>query len=70
MTAITLHIENRPDGGVRVSSSDLPGLVLSGDDREKVFDDIGRAINGLLVFKEKTKPGVALEAALNGANDD
>ena len=41
---IRVVCEERGDGGVRVSSPDVPGLHLSGADREAVFADVGPAI--------------------------
>lgn len=43
---VTLH--EREGGGLRVSSSSLPGLILSGADRQAVFDKIGPTIQVLL----------------------
>lgn len=48
---VTLRIAPREDGGVRIYSDDLPGLILSGPDREKVFGDLGAAIYWLLEYK-------------------
>lgn len=44
---ITLAFENRGDGGLRVWSPELPGLVLSHPDPFLVIDDISRALAGL-----------------------
>lgn len=47
-TAITLKLERRPqDGGLRVYSDDVPGLVLSGPDPDKVMADVMPALRGL-----------------------
>jgi len=40
MKRLTVFFEPRPDGGLRVWSDDLPGLVLSGPDRDAVLDDL------------------------------
>lgn len=37
-----LMLEFREDGGLRVYSDDLPGLVLSGENPRAVLADIGR----------------------------
>ena len=41
---ITIHLEPREDGGLRIYSDDLPGLVLSGPDQEAVLSDMDTAI--------------------------
>lgn len=46
---IRVVCEERGDGGVRVSSPDVPGLHLSGADRDAVFADVGPAIQ--MLFK-------------------
>ena len=45
---IEVWTEPRPDGGIRVWSNDLPGLILSGPDRAKVLADIEPAARFLL----------------------
>lgn len=45
---ITVTFERRPDGGLRAYSDDIPGLVLSNIDPEKVFDDVIPAIEFIL----------------------
>ena len=45
---IEVWTEPRPDGGIRVWSNDLPGLILSGPDRVKVLSDIEPAARLLL----------------------
>ena len=45
---VTAKLADRPDGGVRVSSRDLPSLILSGRDKEQVIQDIPAAIKALL----------------------
>lgn len=46
--AVTLKLEPRPDGGLRVSSDDVPGLVLSHKHPAKVMADILPALRGIL----------------------
>ena len=41
---ITLKLEFRDDGGLRVWSDDLHGLILSHQDVPKVIEDIGTAL--------------------------
>jgi hypothetical protein len=48
MAKVTLHFDRRPDGGLRVYSDDVPGLVLSHRDASKVFQDLGPALEALL----------------------
>jgi hypothetical protein len=45
---IRVCIEPREDGGLRVWSDDLPELVLSHADAEKVIADIPRALEAIL----------------------
>lgn len=45
---ISVVLEPRPDGGLRVYSDDLVGLVLSGPDPAMVLRDLPFAIEGLL----------------------
>jgi len=45
---LTVSLEDREDGGVRVSSTELPGLVLSGADKQSVVEAIAPAIKALL----------------------
>lgn len=54
---IRVVCEERGDGGVRVSSPDVPGLYLSGGDREAVFADVGPAIQMLF----KANHGIDIE---------
>jgi hypothetical protein len=45
---IRLAFKRRDDGGLRVWSDDVPGLILSGADRAAVVRDIGPALAALL----------------------
>lgn len=45
---ITLCLERREDGGLRVWSDDVPGLVLSHSDAEKVMADVIPALELIL----------------------
>lgn len=45
---IVLKIQRRADGGVRIWSDDVPGLVLSNKDPQKVLDDIKPALEAIL----------------------
>lgn len=37
---VTIKLEPRPDGGLRVSSDDVPGLILSHSNPAKVLADL------------------------------
>jgi hypothetical protein len=45
---ITVRLTPREDGGLRVSSDELPGLILSGSDEIIVLRALGDAIVQLL----------------------
>jgi hypothetical protein len=61
LTIVSVTLEDRPDGGIRVSSRDLPNLVLSGQNRNGVCAAIAPAIHAILVRKGlkivSVKPG-------------
>ncbi|HTT85312.1 MAG TPA: hypothetical protein VMF67_17685 [Rhizomicrobium sp.] len=45
---LNVTLASRLDGGLNVSSDDLPGLILSGSDRGKTVEAIAPAIKALL----------------------
>lgn len=45
---VTVHIQQRRDGGLRVWSEDLPELVLSHRDANRVLADIAPALEFIL----------------------
>jgi hypothetical protein len=45
---ITIKIAPREDGGIRVWSDEVPGLVLSHSNQELVLADIGMALLAIL----------------------
>lgn len=45
---IIVRVEKRADGGLRIWSDDVPGLILSGDDPARVLADIGPAIEAIV----------------------
>lgn len=47
MESVTIRLEMRPDGGLRVSSDDVPGLVLSHSHPALVMGDVLPALHGL-----------------------
>lgn len=65
---LTVTLVDREDGGLRVSCRDLPGLVLSGADRNAVCDAIIPAMKALLVHKgikaDEIRPALALPIAI------
>ena len=48
---VTVTIEDREDAGLRVYSDDLPGLILSGSNKDAVFQNIAPAIRALFERK-------------------
>ena len=52
---MTIVLEPREDGGLRVWSDDLPGLVLSGSDQEAVLSDLDIAIIELQRYRQLHK---------------
>lgn len=51
--AITIKIEPRDDGGIRVSSDELPGLILSGKHADTIMASILPAVRGLREYAAK-----------------
>ena len=50
-SVVKVTLEDRNDGGLRVSSEDLPGLLLSGPDKQAVCERIAPAIQALFELK-------------------
>ena len=50
---IKITIGPREDGGVRIWSDDMPGLILSGKDALEVIANIGPALKGLIEYKRE-----------------
>lgn len=44
---LTVTLVDRDDGGLSVSSDDLPGLIMSGSDKDKVAKAIAPAIRAI-----------------------
>ncbi len=53
--AVTIKLEPRPDGGLRVSSEDEPGLILSGDDPAKIMAAVLPALAALASHRAEQK---------------
>ena len=51
VTVVSVKLEDRADGGMRVSSEALPGLILSGSNKTAVCDAIAPAIQA--IFERK-----------------
>ena len=51
LTVVTVTLKDREGGGLEVFSDDLPGLILSGSDRNKVASAIMPAIEALFRYK-------------------
>ena len=45
---VTLTVEDRPDGGISVTSEDVPGLLLSGRDPAAIWGVVGMSVERLL----------------------
>lgn len=63
---VNVTMECREDGGLRVYSDDLPGLILSGRDPRKVAADIPTAIQILMDYKNQN---AAASSKVPGAAD-
>jgi len=63
---VSVTIEDRDDAGLRVFSDDLPGLILSGQDRAKVLRSIAPAIQALFEHKGLTSVTVHATTSLDG----
>lgn len=64
---VKVTIEDREDGGVNVSSDDLPGLILSGSDRAGILAAIEPAARAILERKGESFSGVVIEATGSAA---
>jgi hypothetical protein len=51
LNRVVIVLEGRPDGGLRIYSDDVPGLVLSGPDPAKVLSDLPTALEVLKVVR-------------------
>lgn len=47
---ISVVLESRPDGGLRVYSDDVPGFFLSHSDREAVLSDVEPALETIIGY--------------------
>lgn len=71
-STLTVKLSNREDGGVSVSCSDLPGLILSGASKVGVVAAIPAAVSGLLRYRGidvvSVKHAKSMAEILNGQN--
>jgi len=51
LTIVTVTLADREDGGLRVYSDDLPGLILSGNTKQDVLAKTAPAIQALFEHK-------------------
>jgi len=63
---IKVNIEYREDGGIRVWSDDLPGLVLSGKNRAGIIADIEPAARAILEHKREDVSNLRIDATFIG----
>ena len=72
MTTVCVTIEDRKDGGLRVCSNELPGLILSGADQLAVMKRIAPAIAALFKAAKgldvHVRPAKPLAEVLDGKN--
>ena len=52
---VTVTFESRPDGGLRVWSDDVPGLVLSHSDVDGILADVKTAVETILSYRLNAK---------------
>jgi hypothetical protein len=61
LTIVSVTLEDRADGGIRVTSRDLPNLLLSGTKKEAICAAIAPAIQAIMERKGfkilSVKPG-------------
>ncbi|MGD0142070.1 MAG: hypothetical protein ABSC92_02825 [Rhizomicrobium sp.] len=71
-TTVCVSLEDREDGGLRVFSTELPGLILSGANKKTVLDKIAPAITALFKAAKNldviVRPAKALSEVLDGKN--
>jgi hypothetical protein len=60
---LTVCFEARPDGGLRVYSDDVPGLVLSSMDVDGVLEDVTEALK--VILSERLKADVEVQPLPN-----
>lgn len=49
---LTLKLLPREDGGIRIWCEEVPGLILSGSDPQKVMSDVIPALNVLAEYEK------------------
>ena len=66
-TIVTVTLEDRDDGGLFVFSNDLPGLILSGPDKNAICDCIIPAIQAIFEHKGFGEVHVHTETPISDA---
>ncbi|MCC6736793.1 MAG: hypothetical protein IT534_11800 [Bauldia sp.] len=71
-TTVSVSLDDREDGGLNVYSDSLPGLILSGPDKERVASMIAPAIKTLFENRGlsvvRVEPERPVESVLAGAS--
>jgi hypothetical protein len=72
ITTVCVSLEDREDGGLRVFSDELPGLILSGQDKMALMKKIAPAITALFKAAKgwdvRVRPAKPLSEILDGKN--
>jgi len=64
---VKVTIEDRPDGGVSVSSEDLAGLALSGKNRVAILKAIEPAARAILEHNGQDSSNIRIDATFVSA---
>lgn len=67
---ITVEFQKRSDGGIRITSEDVPGLLLSGTDPLSVAEDLILAIKILLKENKGLDVNVMPLESIEGALEE
>lgn len=62
--AVKVNLEDRGDGGLRVWSDELPGLILSGPNKTKIISAIEPAVRALLAMKGEHINDLRIDACI------
>lgn len=61
---VTVMLEEPPEGGMRVYSDELPGLILSGPNKAKIISAIEPAVRALLALKGEAVEELQINARI------
>ena len=67
MKIVKVKVEDREDGGLRVTSDELPGLMLSGKNRTQIIFAIEPAVRVLLERKSEVFDRLRIDADCSAA---